>query len=148
MSAADCMRAALETFEQRAKVYGDSYTRHGEVMAALFPKGVELTSKDDFNRFGILNMQVSKLIRYTQSWHDRHIDSSHDMGVYCFMQEELDRAFHDIKSNNFHDDVVYKVIEIYDNFIRYDREIIYRGNTKNLSQKEIDDLVAEHKTKE
>lgn len=101
MSAADCIAAALKTFKERAVVYGDSYTRHGEVMAALFPEGLQLTTKDDYNRFGILNMQVSKLIRYTQSWDDRHIDSSHDMGVYCFMQEELDRAFHEMESINF-----------------------------------------------
>ena len=101
MKASECMKAALKTFEERASVYGDSYTRHGEVMAALFPDGVHLSTQDDYNRFGILNMQVSKLIRYTQSWNDRHIDSSHDMGVYCFMQEELDRAFHELKETNF-----------------------------------------------
>jgi hypothetical protein len=48
-------------------------------------------------------MQVSKLIRYTQAWENRHIDSSHDMGVYCFIQEELDRAFHDMMGTNFLD---------------------------------------------
>ncbi len=88
------MRDALNTFEQRAKVYGDSCTRHGEVMKALFPNGIKLETQDDFNRFGILNMQISKIIRYTRSWKDRHIDSSHDLGVYSFMQEELDRAYH------------------------------------------------------
>lgn len=94
MKANECIRAALKTFEERAAVYGDSYNRHGEVMKALFPHGIDLKSVDDFNRFGILNMQISKIIRYTQSWSNRHIDSSHDLGVYSFMQEELDRAFH------------------------------------------------------
>lgn len=106
MKAIDCMIKALETFKQRANVYGDSYTRHGKVMAELFPEGIKLESIDDFNRFGILNMQVSKLIRYTQAWEDRHIDSSHDLGVYCFMQEELDRAFHEIKNDNFLEKVI------------------------------------------
>ena len=94
MKANECMRAALNTFEERARVYGDSYTRHGEVMKALFPNGIKIETVDDFNRFGILNMQISKIIRYTQSWQDRHIDSSHDLGVYSFMQEELDRKHH------------------------------------------------------
>lgn len=103
MKASECIASAAKTFAERAAVYGDSYTRHGKVMAVLFPEGLKLESIDDFNRFGILNMQVSKLIRYTQAWEDRHIDSSHDMGVYCFMQEELDRAFNKMKENNFTD---------------------------------------------
>lgn len=87
---------ALKTVEERGKIYGDSYKRHGEVMSKLFPNGISLDGVDDFNRFGVLNMQVSKLIRYTQSWDKRHIDSSHDLAVYSFMQEELDREYHDI----------------------------------------------------
>lgn len=94
MKASECIEAALKTFKERAKVYGDSYTKHGEVMFSLFPNGIELLDEEDFNRFGILNMQVSKLVRYVNSWNERHIDSSHDLGVYCFMQEEFDRAWH------------------------------------------------------
>lgn len=94
MKANECMRNALNTFEERAKVYGDSYTRHGFVMKVLFPNGIKLNSIEDFNRFGILNMQISKIIRYTQSWSERHTDSSHDLGIYSFMQEELDQNFH------------------------------------------------------
>lgn len=101
MKAYECIMAAGKTFKERAAVYGDSYTRHGEVMIALFPDGLKLNTVEDFNRFGILNMQISKLIRYTQSWDDRHIDSSHDQGVYCFMQEELDRAYHAEKQRKY-----------------------------------------------
>lgn len=98
MKAIDCIEAALKTFKERNAVYGDSYKRHGEVMAVLFPNGLKLLDEEDFNRFGILNMQVSKLIRYTQAWNERHIDSSHDLGVYCFMQEEFDRNWHSAAS--------------------------------------------------
>lgn len=148
MKASDCIEAALKTFKERAAVYGDSYTRHGAVMAALFPDGLTLTTQDDYNRFGILNMQVSKLIRYTQSWEDRHIDSSHDMGVYCFMQEELDRAFHGPKSSNFKDAVKYIPVEVYDNLIKYDGKPIYNGSTKKFTKEDINVLIERYKQEE
>lgn len=97
MKALDCIEAALETFKARNTSYGDSYLRHGIVMSALFPDGIELKTQEDFNRFGVLNMQVSKLVRYTQSWDRPHIDSSHDLGVYSFIQEELDHHYHNEK---------------------------------------------------
>ena len=89
MKANDCMAQALKTYEQRKGQYGDSYLRHGKVMQAIFPAGIKLESREDFNRFGVLNMIVSKLVRYTVNWKDPHIDSIHDMGVYCFIDEEL-----------------------------------------------------------
>lgn len=92
MKAYECMENALNTFKQRASQYKNSYLQHGEVMKALFPDGIKLDSVEHFNRFGVLNMQVSKLVRYTQSWNNPHIDSSHDLGVYSFIQEELDQT--------------------------------------------------------
>ncbi len=86
----DIMAQATATWAERDKIYGDSYKRHGNVMKALLPKGIELNSIDDFNRFGTLNMIVSKLVRYTQNWYEPHIDSIHDMGVYCFINQHLD----------------------------------------------------------
>lgn len=84
------MLAAAETYKERNKQYGDSYLRHAAVMKALLPKGVELNTSEDFNRFGVLNMMVSKLVRYTQNWYQPHLDSIHDLGVYCFIGQELD----------------------------------------------------------
>ena len=88
----EIMLAAAETYKERNKQYGDSYLRHAAIMKALFPKGVELNTSEDFNRFGVMNMIVSKLVRYTQNWYQPHIDSIHDMGVYCFIGQELDEA--------------------------------------------------------
>ena len=95
MEAIDCMKEAIKTFEERSKVYGESYKIHGRVMAEIFPKGIKLETPEDFSRFLIFNMQIGKLIRYSQSWSERHIDSSHDCGVYSFMQEELDQKYHE-----------------------------------------------------
>lgn len=84
------IRQALKTFEQRGKAYGNSYNQYGEVMKVLFPNGIELKTIDDFNRMGLLNMIVSKLIRYSNQWETKHKDSMHDLGVYSFMLESYD----------------------------------------------------------
>jgi hypothetical protein len=90
VSPADCLGEAMNTFRERSKVYGKNYLQHGKVMMALFPNGMELKTEEDWNRFGIINMIVSKLTRYSQSWPSAHIDSIHDLGVYAFMLESLD----------------------------------------------------------
>lgn len=86
----DCIQEALETFKSRSVVYGKNYLQHGKVMRALFPDGINLQTEKDWNRFGIINMIVSKLTRYSQNWPHKHIDSIHDLGVYAFMLESLD----------------------------------------------------------
>ena len=89
-SPVDCMEEAFETFKTRNKEYGDNYLNHGRVMMALFPKGVNLKTIEDYNRFGIINMLVAKLTRYCQGWPKSHQDSIHDLGVYAFILESLD----------------------------------------------------------
>ena len=91
----DCMEQALKTFKERNKVYGDNYHQHGKVMMALFPEGANLSTIEDYNRFGIINMLVAKLTRYCQGWPKSHQDSIHDMGVYAFMLESLDSEVED-----------------------------------------------------
>lgn len=89
----DCLEEALNTFKERNKQYGDNYLTHGQVMTALFPKGIQLQTVEDWNRFGIVNMIVAKLTRYAQNWpnvSESTIDSVHDTGVYSFMLEALD----------------------------------------------------------
>lgn len=89
-SPVDCMEEAFETFKTRNKEYGDNYLNHGRVMMALFPKGVNLKTIEDYNRFGIINMLVAKLTRYCQGGPKSHQDSIHDLGVYAFILESLD----------------------------------------------------------
>jgi len=85
----ECMEEALKTFRERNTSYGDNYHRHGKVMMALFPEGVDLRTEKEWNKFGIVNMIVAKLTRYSMNWPAGHQDSVHDIGVYAFMLESL-----------------------------------------------------------
>ena len=83
---------AAATFKQRNTVYGSAYKRHGEVMKALFPNGLAVHSIEEWNRLGVINMLVSKLVRYTSNMSypaGGHQDSAHDMIAYAAMLEEL-----------------------------------------------------------
>ena len=83
------LRSGAETYEQRNKLYGDSYKSYGIVMAAIMPT-YSCTSEEDFNRLGIVNMIVSKVIRYaTNLPRGGHMDSAHDLMVYAAMLAEL-----------------------------------------------------------
>jgi hypothetical protein len=87
--ALDNLAWASVTFRKRGKVYGDTYVRHGPVMAAIYPHGLTLLSPEDFAKFGVVNMIVSKICRYTARGNTGHADSAHDLIVYGAMLEEL-----------------------------------------------------------
>jgi hypothetical protein len=87
----DMLRESAETYEERNRLYGDNYKRFGPIMALLFPKGIELISDDDQNRFGVFVQIVSKLTRYAENFRvGGHDDSLLDMTVYATMLRELD----------------------------------------------------------
>jgi hypothetical protein len=83
----ELMQEAVLTYRERNAVYGSSYHKHGQVMAALYTKGLTLVTPHDFNLMGCLNMIISKICRLSQT--PDHRDSIHDIGVYAFMYEEL-----------------------------------------------------------
>lgn len=83
---------ALETFIERRAVYGDSYIKHAQVMAKMFPDGIKLDTEVDFARWSVFNLIMIKMVRYAKDFSNPHQDSIHDAGVYCFVQEELDQA--------------------------------------------------------
>ena len=86
----EMLRDAAATYEQRNRLYGDNYKRFGDVMAALFPNGIELKNKDDWNRFGVFFHVVGKVTRYAVNLKaGGHKDSAHDITVYAAMLEEL-----------------------------------------------------------
>lgn len=86
----DILKSMASTFEERNKLYGSAYKRHGDVMAGLFPEGVTLRTEEEFNRYGVLVMIVSKLNRYASNLtRGGHKDSAHDMAVYAAMLEEM-----------------------------------------------------------
>ena len=90
----DFLKEATETYKERNKVYKDNYYKFGKVMKELFPNGVTLKTEGDFNRWGTMNMIVAKITRYANAFESGgHQDSIHDLGVYSFMQEELDEFY-------------------------------------------------------
>jgi hypothetical protein len=86
----DLLADAAETYRTRRAVYGPSERKSGDVLQALFPDGLTLTTADEWTRFGIFIQIVSKLCRYTHDFSKGHVDSIHDAGVYAFMLERED----------------------------------------------------------
>lgn len=84
------LRQAATIFEQRNAMYGNAYKRHGNIMMAMFPDGLTLNDSDDWTRFGVFVMCVSKLNRYASNLKNGgHKDSAHDLSVFAAMLEEL-----------------------------------------------------------
>lgn len=75
-------------FKERNTQYGNNYDMVGEVLAALFPHGIVLKTKDDFIKFHFLDWVVGKLTRFVKSGLT-HVDSAQDGGVYFAMLADL-----------------------------------------------------------
>lgn len=83
------MERGAQTYRDRQKQYGDNYKNYGTMMQGLFPNGLTISSREDWNRLGIIHNCVTKLGRYCNNIHTGHQDSAHDLGVYAFMLREL-----------------------------------------------------------
>jgi len=86
--AAKILEEMADTFRERNKVYGDNYKTVGEVMVALFPKGMELKTVDDYNVWHLFELMIVKITRFANS-DLKHKDSIHDAAVYAAMVESL-----------------------------------------------------------
>lgn len=86
------MLKAIRTYIERSKIYGEGgFEEHGNLLFALFPKGLTLTTPEHFSRFVLFIMQTVKLCRYAKHiTTGGHSDSSHDNGVYSFILEDYD----------------------------------------------------------
>lgn len=87
-NAADILADMAETFRERNKVYGDNYKRVGDVMIALFPNGVNISTAEEFNKWHLFELMIVKLTRFANS-NLTHIDSIHDCAVYAAMVQSL-----------------------------------------------------------
>jgi hypothetical protein len=86
----ELLLAAAQTFDERNRVYGDTYKNFGSVMQGMFPSGLTVNDVDAWNRLGLLVMAVGKLTRYTAQFDNGgHKDSAHDLINYAAMLEEL-----------------------------------------------------------
>ena len=69
------------------------------MLRAMFPDGIVLRSREEFNRLHLIVMMMSKLSRYAATTlKGGHVDSLNDLAVYamlareCDMEDELRRA--------------------------------------------------------
>lgn len=93
MSVESILKEAAKLFEDRNAVYGDNYLKVGQIMACLFPEGVELKTSEDHDRFHILMLVVVKLSRYVHSWQTGgHPDSTFDGSIYMAMLHHIDQC--------------------------------------------------------
>ena len=87
----EMLEEAAEVYRQRNELYKDNYLRFGEIMQTLFPDGLFLGTKEEFNRFGIFVQCVAKLTRYGAQFNEGgHDDSALDASVYFQMLRQVD----------------------------------------------------------
>jgi hypothetical protein len=91
------LRAKASIYEERNKLYGDSYKIFGSIMELIGLDNFNLRSADDHNRFGVYVQLLGKVIRYGKQFDNGgHADSLDDMAVYAMMLKELD---HEIETS-------------------------------------------------
>lgn len=89
-NAAGILRDGADVYEQRNKLYGDSYKTFGPMMMALFPNGLTVKDAAAWNRLGVFVMMASKMLRYANNLPaGGHYDSALDLSVYSAMLAEL-----------------------------------------------------------
>lgn len=96
---AEMLEESARTFRERAAIYGDNYLVIGDVLKALFPKGVALHTVEDHQRFHLVMLQLVKVTRYVQNWEaGGHDDSLLDLSVYTSMLRGLEADIRDRKA--------------------------------------------------
>lgn len=86
----EILRTAAGTYEERNRVYGDSYKLIGHTFASIFPKGLTLKTPEEWNRALLFIHVVNKACRYANNLQSGgHKDSARDASVYSAMLEEV-----------------------------------------------------------
>ena len=84
--------AALERsanlYKERNGNYKDCWLMTGAVLKIIFNDGAKLKSSSDFTKFQLINMIISKIIRYVTS-DMKHQDSVDDLITYAAMLSSL-----------------------------------------------------------
>lgn len=76
---------------ERGLIYGEDYKHAGELLMALFPRGIMLRTPEEMNRFNLLVFMACKLNRYSQMLlMGGHEDSLDDLAVYAMLAKECD----------------------------------------------------------
>ena len=84
--------AALERsanlYKERNGNYKDCWLMTGDVLKVIFKDGAKLKTNSDFTKFQLINMIISKIIRYVTS-DMKHQDSVDDLITYAAMLASL-----------------------------------------------------------
>lgn len=92
-NAGDILIDGGKTFLERHKVYGNNFLKVGNMMVAMFPDGLTITTPEDWVRLELLIMKVVKFSRYAENFtKGGHKDSIHDDMVYAAMLEHVDEV--------------------------------------------------------
>lgn len=80
---APSLERALALYQERNGAYKDCWTKTGAVLSIVFDE-VDLKTADDYTKFQLINMIISKVIRYATSGMV-HQDSADDLITYAAM---------------------------------------------------------------
>lgn len=90
--AAAILELAADTMKERDADYKGSDALYAQVMAVLFPEGIELVTIRDQHRFHIFMLMMVKVTRYVRNFKEGHADSLIDLAAYSGMLAALDQA--------------------------------------------------------
>lgn len=89
-SPADYLSEGAEVFKRGGGAYKDAYLVYGDVMAALFPEGLNVRTVEDWQRLGVFNQIMTKVTRYAMTLESGgHADSALDISVYGAMLRSI-----------------------------------------------------------
>lgn len=80
-----------DTLRDRDAAYKGSDQLYADVMARLFPEGVELRDARDHHRFHLFMLMMVKVTRYARNWKEGHDDSLTDLAAYAAMLAAVDQ---------------------------------------------------------
>ena len=84
---------ARATHAARGEVYQDGFIRHAEILDILFPNGLSFSNPETAAKYVLFEFILGKVVRYAVALDGGkgkgHRDSTHDVGVYAFLLEQL-----------------------------------------------------------
>lgn len=91
--AAAILEGVHDTLLDRDAEYRGSDLMYAELMAVLFPSGLELVSAHDHHRFHLFMLAMVKVTRYARNWNEGgHADSLTDLAAYAAMLKAVDAS--------------------------------------------------------
>jgi hypothetical protein len=91
MSVPDEIAKLAELHRAKQNEYGETEVYAGEVLAGLFPSGLNISTRIGFARLALFLHCVNKILRYANNFEaGGHSDSLLDLALYAMMLREID----------------------------------------------------------